>query len=475
MHMILSGLNEKAALACLGHVDSAAVQWQPTSLFLAEAELATDEQERQWVWLYRAPWSLMTMEDEQENAALLHRWQVQQRAVLQLRRHLRRGLLLVNADRVSTQALAGHLGLVGATCTGEAASASPLSAVLAGVFEQLAPECWELYEALEATSWLPEGAPEFRANREPAPVEALPELLDLLAQGQRLPALEAQTAEQARMLTDKRAALEQAELQLVQASSRQDELNAALTAAERKNRQYSEELQQLQQQLSNSRAEQQSASEENELLLNQLHQVQEELEKHYLDSQSLREQLAERDKQLAATKAQQEKLDVELVASRKVATQADEACKKLTVDNNGLRQQLAAEQEANRKAATQAEEARKKLTADIQRLQQQLTTEQEANRKAAIQAEEARKKLATDIQRLQQQLADKNTELQSTSEENDLLLAQLHQVQEELESYYLANREILGTMGQCEQTLHRARRTIGLMASEHAHAQGATA
>lgn len=443
MHMILSGLNEKAALACLGHVDSAALQWQPTSLFLAEAELATDDQERQWVWLYRAPWSLMTMEDEQDNATLLHSWQVQQRAVLQLRRHLRRGLVLVNTDRVNPQALAGHLGLVGATCSGEAASAPPLSAVLAGVFEQLAPECWELYEALEAASWLPEGAPEFRANREPAPAEALPELLDLLAKGQRLPTLQAQLAEQVRMLTDTRAALEQAELQLAQASCRQDELNAALVAAERKNQQHSEELQRLQHQLSSSRANQQSASEENELLLNQLHQVQEELEKHYLDSQSLREQLAERDKQLAATKAQQEKLDVELAASRKAATQAEAACKKLTTDNHGLRQQLAAEQEASRKATTQVEEAHKKV--------------------------------ATDIQRLQEQLAEKHTELQSTSEENDLLLAQLHQVQEELENYYLANREILAVMGQSEQTLHRARRTIVRMASEQPHAQGATA
>lgn len=410
MHMILSGLNEKAALAYLGHVDSAALQWQPTSLFLAEAELATEDQERQWVWLYRAPWSLMTMEDEQDNATLLHSWQVQQRAVLQLRRHLRRGLVLVNTDRVSPQALAGHLGLVG-TCSEEAAAGSLLPAVLAGVFEQLAPECWELYEALEAASWLPEGAPEFRANREPAPTEALPKLLDLLAQGQRLPALEAHIAEQARILTETRAVLEQTERQLAQASSRQDELNAGLTDAERKNQQQSGELQQLQQQLSNSRAEQQSASEENELLLNQLHQVQEELEKHYLDSQSLREQLAERDKQLAATKAQQEKLVLELAASRQAATQADEACKKLTVDNKGLRQQL----------------------------------------------------------------ADKGAELQSSREENDPLLAQLHQVQEELENYYLANHEILGAMGQCEQTLHRARRTIVRMASEQPHAQGATA
>lgn len=381
MHVILSGLTEQAVHAWLSHVAGTALQWQPTSLFLAEAELATHDQERQWVWFYRAPW-LLTPEHEQDNTALLHRWRAEQRAVLQLRRHLRRGLLLVNADRVSPQALSGHLGLVGAASIMEAPAASPLPAVLAGVFEQLAPEFWELYEALEAASWLPEGGPEFRTNREAASTEALPELLNLLAKGLRLPALESQLAEQARMLTDTRATLEQAERQFAEASVKQGELSAALTAAERQNRQDSEELRQL----------------------------QGELEKYYLDSHALSLQLAERDKQLATTKAQQEKLDIELAVSRKVATQADEACKKLT----------------------------------------------------------------TDIQRLQQQLADKNTELQSTSDENELLLAQLHQVQEELENYYVANHEILNKMGQYEQTLHRARRTIGRMASEHAHAQGST-
>lgn len=380
MHVIISGLNEQAALACLGHAESAALQWQPSSLFLAEAELATDDQQHQWVWLYRAPWSLMTTEDEQDSAALLHRWQVQQRAVLQLRRHLRRGLLLVNADRVSPQALAGHLGLDAAVSTGEVAQASPLSAVLAGVFEQLAPECWDLYEALEAAAWLPEGAPEFRTTRTAAPVDALPALLDLLVKGKRLPTMEAKLTEQAQVLTDTRASLEQVEQQLAQANTRHRELNEALA---------------------NSRAEQQSASEENELLLAQMHQVQEELEKYYLDSQSLKEQLAERDKQLAASKAQQQKLDDELAASRKAATQADEA----------------------------------------------------------------RKQLAADIQRLQRQLADQNAELQSASEENELMLAQLHQVQEELENYYLANREILTAMGHYEHTLHRARRALGQMAA----------
>lgn len=75
--------------------------------------------------------------------------------------------------------------------------------------------------------------------------------------------------------------------------------------------------------------------------------------------------------------------------------------------------------------------------------------------------------------RTEVQLVDIRTKQQSVSEEN-MLLKQPHQVQEKLESYYLANREILTTIGQYEQTLHRARRAIGPIALEHIHPQGVT-
>ena len=42
-------------------------------------------------------------------------------------------------------------------------------------------------------------------------------------------------------------------------------------------------------------------------------------------------------------------------------------------------------------------------------------------------------------------------------EENDLMLGQLHQVQEELERYFLANRELRDAMRQSTGTLHSAR------------------
>ena len=49
---------------------------------------------------------------------------------------------------------------------------------------------------------------------------------------------------------------------------------------------------------------------------------------------------------------------------------------------------------------------------------------------------------------------------ESLTKENELILMQLHQVQEELESYYLANKEMATTIGQSQQTMQRARGVV---------------
>ena len=455
MHITLSGLHEQASLAHLGQIAGDALQWQPASLFLAEGEMAADDTQRTWVWLYRAPWALLAEGATQDAAAALHQWQTQQRAVLQLRRQLRQGLLLVNADRVQPQALAERLGLSEPVAAG-AFTSSPLAAVLAGVFEQLAPECWDVYEALEAAAWLPEGTPEFRATRTAASAQGLVILLDLLRDGNRLPALQTQLADeqlgmQQQLVVEQEAkrkvtaevneirqkleadnqhlqlrlaessgelqiAVEESKLLLSQLHQVQEEL-AAEQEAKRKGTTEVDEIRQkleadnkhLQLRSAESRGELQTVTEESKLLLGQLHQVQEELEKHFLDNQAAREQLAARDKQLEQARDEY-----------KTATK-----------------QLAAEQEAKRTATTQADKAREQLEADSRRLLHQLTESQ--------------------------------AELLVATEESELLLSQLHQVQEELERYYLANQKILSTVGQYEHTLHRARRTISQIVSKHIH------
>ena len=136
----------------------------------------------------------------------------------------------------------------------------------------------------------------------------------------------------------------------------------------------------LQVELQAAQAVQPVLTQENELLLTQLHQVQEELERHYLQGQQQEQQLTQSREELAKA-AQEHTAQVELAAAANV--------------------QLSA-------AKTQAE----KLQAELQAAQAKAV---------AVPAPAV------------------NTALE---QENELLLAQLHQVQEELERYYLENQAL---------------------------------
>ncbi len=393
MQTFVSGLSEQASFTALGGASgSAPLQWLAAGDFIAEALAAADDEAGgHWLWLYRAPWALLAQGGSQPSAEVIAQWQAQQRAVLQLRRHLRQRLVLVNVDRVASPLLAERFGVPFIEGALPEKTNTPLLSTLANLFEQMAPECWELYEALEAAAWLPEGEPEFRTNRALPRAAELTELLDLVRAGKQLAAL------------SQRLDARETELQQLN-----EQLSSAQAASETTERQAQQQLIEHQQALQAARtqaealqAEKQSLTEENELLLNQLHQVQEELEKHYLDAVSLKEKQAALEKELAQTKGDHQQASKGLAAA------------------NGK--------------ATEAEKARQKLAAELTSLQQE---------KAELQAK-----------------------AQSDAEENELLLNQLHQVQEELENYYLANREILTVMGQSEQTLHRARGVINRMAA----------
>jgi hypothetical protein len=49
------------------------------------------------------------------------------------------------------------------------------------------------------------------------------------------------------------------------------------------------------------------------------------------------------------------------------------------------------------------------------------------------------------------------SEKQELQSENDLLLSQLHQVQEELERYYLRNKDLEGTINEAAQMVRQVR------------------
>lgn len=394
MQTFVSGLSEQASFTALGGASgSVPLQWLAAGDFIAQAlAAAEDEAGGQWLWLYRAPWALLAQGGSQPSAEVLAQWQAQQRAVLQLRRHLRQRLVLVNADRVASPLLAERFGVPSSEgALPDEKPNTPLLSTLANLFEQMAPECWELYEALEAAAWLPEGEPEFRTNRALPRAAELTELLDLVRAGKQLAAVSQR--------------LDERETELQKLNEQLSNAQAASETAEQQARQqlieHQQALQAARTQAEALQAEKQSLTEENELLLNQLHQVQEELEKHYLDAVSLKEKQAALEKELAQSKAAHQQASSELAAASGKATEA----------------------------------------------------------------EKARQKLAAELTSLQKEKAELQAKAQSDAEENELLLNQLHQVQEELENYYLANREVLAVMGQSEQTLHRARGVISRMAA----------
>ena len=134
--------------------------------------------------------------------------------------------------------------------------------------------------------------------------------------------------------------------------------------------------------LQQSSQKHQESTEENELLLTQLHQVQEELERHYLDGQKLKQSLE-------AAQAQAKQLPT-------------------------VQAELKKTQETLKTAQGKANE--------LPKVQEKLKETQ-----AALQAAQAQKAAAPS---------------QELKEENELLLLQLHQVQEELERYYLENQKL---------------------------------
>lgn len=174
------------------------------------------------------------------------------------------------------------------------------------------------------------------------------------------------------------------------------------------------------------KAQIEKSEQENKLLITQLHQVQEELEKYYLQNQKTTEQLK-------AIEQQKQQLQ----------TQAD-AKQKLEGELNSLK-------DAKQKAENLANEQKGKLQAETdakKKLESELATLKDAKQKVETlaneqkkQAEQTKKQL-TDLQADLQKLKQNEQSSKTAKQENELLISQLHQVQEELERYYLENQKL---------------------------------
>ncbi|WP_210545495.1 hypothetical protein [Rhodoferax sp. PAMC 29310] len=200
-------------------------------------------------------------------------------------------------------------------------------------------------------------------------------------------------------------------------------------------------------QLAQASAEAAGLKQENELLLLQLHQVQEELESHFLQNQALSPLVGEVDqlkKDLANTQVQRDALSkakVDLVSTRDTQV-------KLLQDRQHQLESAQKIQDTAQKTQAQNIKLITELQTSIAALQtqkDQLSKEKSAlsHAQVALQAEKAQLAQQLDQQKVQlSQAAPVGTEVTEFKQENELLLLQLHQVQEELEHYFLSYQEL---------------------------------
>ena len=182
------------------------------------------------------------------------------------------------------------------------------------------------------------------------------------------------------------------------------------------------------------------AEEEGTLLLAQLHQVQEELERYYLANKAL-----EKD---ASALAQEKAALAQEKAKAIAARDAEAKAKTEALAKSDLEAKAKAEAqlklEAETKANTTLTQEKAALIQDKQSLSHEI-----AELKTSLASEAAAKAQTAE------QLSQETSGRKQADEEAALLLTQLLQVQEELERYYLDNKDLQASLRQASARFGR--------------------
>jgi hypothetical protein len=248
------------------------------------------------------------------------------------------------------------------------------------------------------------------------------------------------TAERAKQLeliqkakaeTDKALASAQAELNKTQVNAKAqiDVLSQSLSDANALTGESQQQVAGLEQTRTTAQQHAQEQQQENELVLLQMHQVQEELERHYLEGQQQKEKIKN------------------LLASEKLASESAKTAEKLSQDEAKRASERAKQLELIQKAKAETDKALAGAQAELNKTQVNAKAQDvrltQANallqRERDTQVQLVKTQAAQIKETATKPLLVPSEELQ---QENDLLLLQLHQVQEELERYYLENQEL---------------------------------
>lgn len=190
--------------------------------------------------------------------------------------------------------------------------------------------------------------------------------------------------------------------------------------------------------------------QENELLLLQLHQVQEELETIFLKNTEtnqqlnvaretkakLRKELDAQQQQINSINAERDRFEHDLGATRSQAANAEAKLQETERGSVLLLQQLHQVQEELESSFLKYVETKQHFGATNEaqaKFSEELAALQQAVNNSAAERDQAKHELATAMT----QVASIQDRLKETAQENELLLLQLHQVQEELEHYFL--------------------------------------
>ncbi len=217
-----------------------------------------------------------------------------------------------------------------------------------------------------------------------------------------------------------------------EAAAKQDALNK-IASEQKISAGLKKEIEELSAAQKEALAKNKDLQEESDLLLAQLHQVQEELEKYFLLNKDNEEKIKV---EAAAKQDALNKLAVEQKTSaglKKEKGELSAAQNEALAKNKDLQERLILAQK-------NIEDAKKLSAHDQEKIKAEAAAKQDALNKLAVEQKTSAglKKEKEELSAAQNEALAKNKDLQ---EESDLLLAQLHQVQEELEKYFLQYKE----------------------------------
>jgi|GEM_PF-1031212 len=401
---------------------------------------------------------------EEALPAHLAAWQAQHRALLPFLKRYGKRCLLVRSD----EALAHPVELAALL---KKRLRLPLAAELAGAPIKAGPSAMSLYLARQL---LAEHPALVELGRELEPLVApLVEDLGALEGEAALPLLASYRQLQDRSAEASKIALLQEQYARLNAHLQQATNNyqAQYQEFQTRTREYAEQIQDLKARLADNQhqldsqtqelaqqanvvqserdaaenlsSHQQELQEENELLLLQLHKVQEELEALFLQHEATKKTGAAKEKDLQAQLSQAVKArddQARLVSEKQIQVAT-------LIKERDAQGRLAGERQVQVTALIKARDEQTKLAMERQQQAEKARSEV-ANLQAQLKA-------AKDNQVPAQALKDFESKLKESSEENELMLLQLHQVQEELEHYFLQYQEQQGKLKKADQRLQQ--------------------